>query len=89
MDYIYAGYSPKSFRHHFPQIADKQFDAATLYIEVNHAEIETEYQIVLKEAAESRQYWEEQNRERFVQNVATLPKTGYLIHKTALDKNQS
>lgn len=77
MDYICAGYSPKSFRHHFPQITDKQFDAAMSYIEVNRAEVETEYQIVLKEAEEIRQYWEEQNRERFVQIAATCPKPGY------------
>ncbi len=64
MDYICAGYSLKSFRYHFSQITDKQFDTAMSYIEVNRAEVETEYQIVLKEAEESRQYWEEQNREK-------------------------
>lgn len=72
MDYLHAGHTPLSFRHHFPQITDEQFDAAISYIEANRAEVEAEYQIVVKEDEETRQYWEEQNRDRFAQ-IAKLP----------------
>lgn len=72
MDYLHPGHLPQSFRHHFPQITDQQFDAAISYIEANRAEVESEYQIVVKEDEEARQYWEEQNRDRFAQ-IAKLP----------------
>jgi uncharacterized protein (DUF433 family) len=71
MDYIHAGYPPKFIRHQF-YITDEQFDAAMYYIETHRAEVEAEYQIVLKEAEEIRQYWEERNRERFAQ-IAKMP----------------
>jgi uncharacterized protein (DUF433 family) len=72
MDYISAGYAPPSFRHHFPQITDEQFYAVISYIEANRAEVEAEYQIVLKQAEEIRQYWEERNRERLAE-IAKMP----------------
>jgi len=72
MDYIYAGHPQTVIRQHFPQITDEQFEAAMSYIEANRAEVEAEYQIVVKEDKEIRQYWEEQNRERFAQ-IAELP----------------
>jgi uncharacterized protein (DUF433 family) len=65
MDYIHAGHSSQSFRHYFPQITNEQFDAAISYIDANLAEVESEYQIVLKQAEENRHYWEERNREYF------------------------
>ncbi len=72
MDYIHAGYPSPVIRKHFPQITDEQFEAAMSYIEANLTEVEAEYQIVVKEDEEIRQYWEEQNRERFAQ-IAKLP----------------
>ncbi len=75
MDYIYAGHPSSLIRQHFPQITDKQFKAAMSYIELNRAEVEAEYQIVVKEDEEIRQYWEEQNRDRFAQ-IGKLPPPG-------------
>lgn len=57
-------------------LTDEQIDAALLYIEVNHDEVETEYQIVLKEAEELRQYYEEQNCKLISQLAAKPPKPG-------------
>lgn len=51
-------------------------DAALSYIEIYHAEVEAEYQLVLKEAEELRQYYEEQNRERVARIAAKPPKPG-------------
>ncbi|NEP63088.1 MAG: DUF433 domain-containing protein, partial [Symploca sp. SIO2G7] len=65
MDYIHAGYQRQRIREDFPQITDEQFDAAMSYIEANYAEVEAEYQIIVKEDEEVRQYWEERNSERF------------------------
>ncbi|NES19230.1 MAG: DUF433 domain-containing protein [Symploca sp. SIO3E6] len=72
MDYIHAGYQRQRIREDFPQITDEQFDAAMSYIEANYAEVEAEYQIIVKEDKEVRQYWEERNSERFAQ-IATMP----------------
>lgn len=71
MDYVTAQYPPKFIRGLF-NLTDEQIDAALTYIEAHRVEVEAEYQIVLKEAEEIRQYWEERNRERLAQ-IAKLP----------------
>lgn len=71
MDYVTAQYPPKFIRGIF-NLTDEQVNSALLYIEAHRAEVEAEYQIVLKEAEEIRQYWEERNRERLAQ-IAKLP----------------
>ena len=71
MDYVTAQYPPKFIQGLF-DLAEEQINAALAYIETHRAEIETEYQQVLQETEELRQYYEEQNRER-VARIATLP----------------
>ena len=75
MDYVTAEYPPKFIRGML-NLTDEQVNAALSYIEANRAEVEAEYQIVLQEAEEIRQYWEERNRERFAQIKALPPKYG-------------
>jgi uncharacterized protein (DUF433 family) len=65
MDYVTAQYPPKFIRGML-NLTDEQVNAALSYIEANRAEVEAEYQIVLQEAEEIRQYWEERNRERAI-----------------------
>jgi uncharacterized protein (DUF433 family) len=72
LDYIQAGYSPQHFRPYFPQITDRQFEAALSYIKAHGSELEREYQSVVKEDAECQQYWEAQNRERSAQ-ISNMP----------------
>lgn len=72
MDYLNDAHSPQSFRNYFPQITDEQFDAAILYINGNRTEVEAEYQIVLKQGEENRQYWEDRNREHFA-DISLIP----------------
>lgn len=72
MDYIHGGYAQSLIRKYFPQITDEQFEATMSYIAANRAEVEAEYQRVVKNDEEIRQYWEEQNRECFAQ-IAQLP----------------
>lgn len=73
MDYMMAQYPPKFIRSLF-ELTDAQINAALSYIEANRAEVEAEYQIVLKQAEENRQYWEERNRERIARVAAMPPK---------------
>ena len=75
MDYVRAEYPPKFIRGML-NLTDEQVHAALSYIEANRAEVEAEYQIVLKEAEEIRQYWEERNRERFARIASMPPKPG-------------
>jgi hypothetical protein len=52
------------------------FCVALAYIEANRAIVEAEYQIVLKEAEELRQYYEEKNRDLIARLAAQPPKPG-------------
>ncbi|WGV27732.1 DUF433 domain-containing protein [Halotia branconii] len=75
MDYVIAQYPSKFIRTLF-NLTDEQINAALSYIEANCAEVEAEYQVVLKQAEEIRQYWEERNREHFDRVAAMPPKLG-------------
>jgi uncharacterized protein YgbK (DUF1537 family) len=57
-------------------LTEEQINTALAYIEANRADVEAEYQQVLKEAEELRQYYEEQNRERVARIAAKPPKPG-------------
>jgi len=71
MDYLKAQYPSKFIRDAF-NLTDEQIRAALCYIETHRAEIEAEYQEILKAAAETQQYWKERNRDRFAR-IASLP----------------
>jgi uncharacterized protein (DUF433 family) len=71
MDYVKAQYPPKLIGDVL-NLTEEQVVVALAYIEENRAEIEAEYQTVLQDAAESRQYWEERNREHLTR-IASLP----------------
>jgi uncharacterized protein (DUF433 family) len=75
MDYVTEQYPPKFIRGLF-DLTEEQINAALDYIEANRAEVEAEYQQVLKEAEELRQYYEEQNRELVARIAAQPPKPG-------------
>jgi|LakMenEpi03Aug12_release.lakeMendotaPanAssembly.Ray.scaffolds.fasta_scaffold618967_2 uncharacterized protein (DUF433 family) len=75
MDYVTAQYPPKFIRGLF-ELTDNQINAALSYIEANRPEVEAEYELVLKEAEELRQYYEEKNRELIARIAAQPPKPG-------------
>jgi len=75
MDYLTAQYPPKFIRSLF-ELTDEQINLALSYIEANRAEVEAEYQVVLKQAQENQQYWEKRNREHFARVAAMPPKPG-------------
>jgi uncharacterized protein (DUF433 family) len=71
MDYVTEQY-PSKFIRAMLNLTDEQINAALAYIETHRQEVEAEYQLVLKEAEELRQYYEEQNRE-LVEKIAKMP----------------
>ncbi len=75
MDYLTAQYPLKFIRGLF-NLTDEQINAALAYIERHRAEVEAEYQIVLKEAEELRQYYEERNHDLIARLAAKPPKSG-------------
>jgi uncharacterized protein (DUF433 family) len=75
MDYVTAQYPPKLIEGLF-ELTEEQINAALAYIEANRAAVEAEYQVVLKEAEELRQYYEEKNHNLIVRLAAQPPKPG-------------
>ncbi|MEH2358113.1 DUF433 domain-containing protein [Nostoc sp.] len=71
MDYVTQQYPPKFIRAML-NLTLEQVNAALSYIETHRQEVEAEYQLILKEAEELRQYYEEQNRE-LVDKIAKMP----------------
>lgn len=71
MDYVTAQYPPKFIQGLF-DLTEAQINAALAYIETNRVEVEAEYQQVLKESEELRQYYEERNRD-LIDRLATKP----------------
>ena len=70
MDYVIGQYPPKFIQGLF-ELTEEQLKAALAYIEANRSEVEAEYQQVIRETEELRQYYEEQNRER-IARISTL-----------------
>ena len=75
MDYLKADWPPKLIQDRL-NLTDKQMADVMEYIETHRAEVEAEYQLVLQQAEEIRQYWENRNRERFAEIAAMPPKPG-------------
>lgn len=75
MDYVSAQYPPKFIRGLF-DLEEEQLNGALAYIETHQSEVETEYQQVLKEAEELRQYYDQRNREILAKIAAHPPQPG-------------
>lgn len=75
MDYLKAEYPRKFIKDAF-MLTDEQIDGALSYIKTNAIAVEEEYQEILRQAEEIRQYWEERNREHFARIAAKPPRPG-------------
>ena len=71
MDYLNDEWPPHLIQDWF-NLTDEQIQGVLDYIKAHQEEVEAEYQQVLADADEIRQYWEERNRERF-DKIANLP----------------
>lgn len=76
MDYVNADYPRHFIRHQF-YLTDTQFNAAMSYIDAHFEEVKSEYEIVLKQAEEIQNYWQEQNKERLAYIAQLPPKPEY------------
>jgi uncharacterized protein (DUF433 family) len=84
MDYITADWSPSQIQECL-RLSDRQLADVLEYIEAHREEVEAEYQLVLRQAEEHRQYWEERNRERLAQIAAMPPEPGQEAIRAKLD----
>ena len=75
MDYVMAKY-PRKFIQGLFELTEEQLNVALAYIDANRIAVEAEYHQVLQESEELRQYYEEQNRDRFAKTAAQQPKHG-------------
>jgi uncharacterized protein (DUF433 family) len=71
MGYLQNEWPPHLIRDWF-NLSNEQIQGALRYIETHREEVEAEYEQVLVDANEIRQYWEERNQKR-IAHVATLP----------------
>lgn len=75
MDHLAAGWTPRLIRNWLP-LSDEQINQAIDYIETHRTEVEAEYQIVLQEAQQTRDYWDDRNRDRLAEISQMPPKPG-------------
>ena len=71
MDYLNDQWPPHLIRDWF-NLSEQQIQGALDYIEAHREEVDAEYHQVLAEAKETRQYWEERNKNR-ISYIANLP----------------
>ena len=88
MDYVTEHYPPKFIRTML-SLTDEQVNAALSYIETHRKEVEAEYQLVLQEAEELRQYYDKQNRDLIARIAAKPPKPGTEAIRAKLQKEKS
>lgn len=75
MDYLHAGWPPHLIREEF-NLSEPQMTAVMEYIDAHRDEVEREYQDVLQQAEENRQYWDTRNRDRLAKIAANPLKPG-------------
>jgi uncharacterized protein (DUF433 family) len=61
LDYLKAGWPPDQIQY-LHRLTDAQMSGTLAYVESHRAEVEAEYELVLRRAEEIRAYWEDQNR---------------------------
>jgi uncharacterized protein (DUF433 family) len=75
MDHLAVGWTPKLILNWLP-LSEEQLNAALSYIAANQTMVETDYQTVLQETQERREYWEGKYQERLAQIAKLPPKPG-------------
>lgn len=88
MDYVTEQY-PKKFIRAMLHLTDEQINAALSYIAAHRTEVEAEYQTVLQEAEELRQYYEEQNQSIRNRIAVKPPKPGTEAIRAKLQSEQA
>ena len=63
LDYLHAEWPPKLIQAWF-SLTDTQMEEVLAYIAAHQDEVEREYRQVVRQAEETRRYWDERNRDR-------------------------
>ena len=82
MDYVKARQPVNIIRDHF-RLTIQQTEDVLAYIEQHRDEVEAEYQRIVKQAEENRQYWQQRNAQRF-EELAIRPRKAE--HRAIWDK---
>ena len=72
LDYVKANQPPEVIREHF-RLTVRQTEEVLAYIEQHAVEVETEYQRIVTQADENRQYWQQRNAQRLA-DIAAHPR---------------
>ena len=83
-----AQYPPKLIGDKL-NLTDLQINAALSYIETSKTQVEAEYQEVLQNKKEIRQYWEEHNCDRFARIAAMPHKPGQELLRAKLEEQKA
>lgn len=75
MDCIKDNWPANLIRDRF-NLTDTQISDVMTYIQTHRAEVEAEYELVLKQAEQHRQYWEQRNKEKLEQIRKNGPPKG-------------
>lgn len=76
MDYLAANWPPPLIQH-WLNLTEQQMADVLEYISQHRAEVEKDYQCVVQQSEEIRQYWEAKNRERLAHIAALPPRPGH------------
>jgi hypothetical protein len=83
MDYVTAGYPAEHIQHLY-NLTDAQIAGALAYIADHRTEVEVEYQQVLRDAEETRRYWEDRNRDRLAAIASRPPRPEIIAMRAKL-----
>ena len=75
MNHLATGWAPKLILNWLP-LTEAQLNATLSYIDANRSKVEADYQTVLRETQERREYWKTKNRERLTEIAQMPPKPG-------------
>jgi len=80
MDYLKADWPPTLIQQGL-NLGDAQMADVMDYITAHRAEVEAEYELVLRQAEAIRAHWEERNRDRLAHIARLPPKLGRFSHQ--------
>ena len=66
IDFVKAGWPAHLIRDRL-NLTDQQIKDALDYLTAHKQDVESEYALVLRQAERNRQYWQDRNRDRFVE----------------------
>ncbi len=87
LDYLHADYPPHFIRDSLG-LTDSQLTDALNYVYEHQDSVNAEYEAILKESEEIRQYWELHNRDRFAE-IATQEPIGYEAARAKLQARKA